>query len=344
MASEKKVFPHFKVYSPSDLSMQWFVYWRSDGKRHKRMTGINDHDTYDKRMAAAKKLIEELKKSYQPPPGKAMQRIWAAFQEDAISLRRKSWQSYQSVLRKLDKYLAGREPDADILQEWFKGLRIDLAPRTYNKHYETVARYLTKIGMVSLLDDVKKLRARSTPARYFQPHQVKRLKKHISDADPELWLFCSFIYYCAIRPNELRQLRVEHIEFYENKILVPGQVSKNHHTQYVAIPPAFKNDVMALMDRKPSAWLFPSKQKDGYPVSYNNMGTRHRKFLRKLGFGSAYKLYSWKHTGAVMAARAGVSLKELQLQFRHHSLDETDRYLRQMGVDTMLTIDKYPAL
>lgn len=344
MASEKKVFPQFKVYAPSDMGKQWFVYWRIDSKRYKRMEGINQHPTYDQRMEAAQRLIAEIKRTYQPPPGKAMQRIWDAFQEDAVSLRRKSWQSYQSVLRKLDRYLGGREPDADILQEWFRGLRSELAPRTYNKHHETVSRYLSKIGMVSLLGEVPRLRARSTPARYFQPHQVKRLKKHISEDDPELWLFCSFIYYCAIRPNELRQLRVEHIEFYEHKILVPGAVAKNHRTQYVSIPRAFRPDLLPLMERAPADWLFPSSQHPDRPVSYNNMGHRHRKQLRRLGFGPAYKLYSWKHTGAVMAARAGVSLKDLQLQMRHHSLDETDKYLRQMGVEAMVSIDKFPAL
>jgi len=34
----------------------------------------------------------------------------------------------------------------------------------------------------------------------------------------------------------------------------------------------------------------------------------------------------------VMAIKAGIGVKQLQIQLRHHSLDETDKYLRQMGV------------
>jgi hypothetical protein len=34
----------------------------------------------------------------------------------------------------------------------------------------------------------------------------------------------------------------------------------------------------------------------------------------------------------VTLAKAGASLKEIQLQMRHHSVEQTDQYLRQMGV------------
>ncbi len=62
------------------------------------------------------------------------------------------------------------------------------------------------------------------------------------------------------------------------------------------------------------------------------MYEKHKRILKKLNFGKGYCMYSWKHTGAIAAVKAGVSVKELQMQLRHHSLDETDKYLRQMGV------------
>ena len=75
------------------------------------------------------------------------------------------------------------------------------------------------------------------------------------------------------------------------------------------------------------------------------MSNRHRKILRALGYSSEYKLYSWKHTGAVALAKAGVGLKAIQLQLRHHSLDQTDEYLRQLGVeDFEELIEQFPAI
>jgi hypothetical protein len=72
---------------------------------------------------------------------------------------------------------------------------------------------------------------------------------------------------------------------------------------------------------------------------------RFRKVLNGLGFGNEYKLYSWKHTGAVASVRAGVGLKELQIQLRHHSLEEVDKYLRQLGVWDLANLeDRFPAI
>jgi integrase len=62
----------------------------------------------------------------------------------------------------------------------------------------------------------------------------------------------------------------------------------------------------------------------------------HARILKDLRFGKGYTLYSWKHTGAIAVAKSGrVGVKELQIQLRHHSLDQTDQYLRQMGVQDL---------
>lgn len=70
------------------------------------------------------------------------------------------------------------------------------------------------------------------------------------------------------------------------------------------------------------------------------------RLIRKIfGFGKGYTLYSWKHTGAIQAVKAGIGVKELQIQLRHHSLDMVNQYLRQMGVwDLGQLQEKFPGL
>lgn len=71
----------------------------------------------------------------------------------------------------------------------------------------------------------------------------------------------------------------------------------------------------------------------------------HRAILRELGYGPKYQLYSWKHTGAIRAVKSGISVRELQIQLRHHSLDQVQEYLRQMGADDLEKLNKrYPGL
>ena len=65
------------------------------------------------------------------------------------------------------------------------------------------------------------------------------------------------------------------------------------------------------------------------------MTNRHCAILKLLNFGKGYQMYSWKHTGAVAAVKAGIGVKELQIQLRHHSLDETDKYEEYKVKDLM---------
>ena len=49
--------------------------------------------------------------------------------------------------------------------------------------------------------------------------------------------------------------------------------------------------------------------------------------------------------GELRWLKAGVSVKELQMQLRHHSLDQVNAYLRQMGVmDMDNLVDRFPEI
>ena len=131
----------------------------------------------------------------------------------------------------------------------------------------------------------------------------------------------------------------------ENKIMMRAEISKNKKTQYIAIPSAFLSSLDFVYDLRPIDYIFQSPLDPTKPIGVNTMTRKHRVILKELGFTTEYKLYSWKHTGAVRAVENGVNLKELQMQLRHHSLDQVNEYLRQMGVTHMGNLkDKFPAL
>jgi len=60
--------------------------------------------------------------------------------------------------------------------------------------------------------------------------------------------------------------------------------------------------------------------------------------------GSDYTLYSWKHSGVVAAYNAGVDIKTIQSQCRHQSLEQTDIYLKSLGLGINKAINKIPGL
>ena len=86
---------------------------------------------------------------------------------------------------------------------------------------------------------------------------------------------------------------------------------------------------------------FPGMQQ----IPLNTMRTRHQKILKDLKFNTIrHKLYSWKHTGAVQFVKNGGLLKDLQLQLRHHSLDQVDAYLKDLGVGDSSYIINMPGI
>lgn len=87
----------------------------------------------------------------------------------------------------------------------------------------------------------------------------------------------------------------------------------------MAIPNAFFPTVKKkLSNRNPNEYVFPRGHYLS-PIGMNTMGRQHREILKEQGGDtSRYKLYSWKHTGAVAAVKAGIHIKQLQIQFRHY--------------------------
>lgn len=334
MQGEKKVFPlpTFRVYSPEDLSKKWFVYWYEGRKRRKKYGEINQHATPEARLKAARQLINQIKSEITRRVSKTEDTLQGYMQAHASRWRQRTMEQYQSVVAVLLGYLAGRELTQALLEAFLESILASRHPTTYNKYIAILSRIFRGAGLYFDFQGIEKAKAQATPARYFQRHQAKLLLRRIDEADPELGLFVRFLYYCFIRPKELRMLRVGDVLLEEGEIRVPGEVSKNTKTQFVVIPAAFLPCLNFLYENKPGDFIFPSPADASKPVSKNNMYRRHKAILDELNFGDGYTLYSWKHTGAVMAAKAGISIKELQLQLRHHSLDETDKYLRQMGV------------
>ena len=173
--------------------------------------------------------------------------------------------------------------------------------------------------------------------------EIELLKNEISVSDPELWSFIQIIYNSFMRPNEIRQLKVSDIRLSDRMIYIDASISKNNKSEFVTIPDSLIDSIINLVQFKNSGdWLFPGKRTC---ISKNRMNDRHRPFLQKHNFSEDHTLYSWKHTGVVRAYKAGVDLKRIQLQCRHHSIAQTDTYLKSMGLYENLEIKlKMPPL
>lgn len=335
------------MYAPKDLGKRWFVYWYDqDGKRIRRDAGINKHKTAKRRMKAAEDLIQEIKRLYVAIRyvSNSEKALYAQLEENKGKWAKETCEEYRGILRKFCGYLNGEEITEQLLRRYMATIRMEYKSASWNKHRHFIHSMMSGAGFPEYWwDTLSPMKVNSTPARYFQSYQATQLGEAIKEGHPQLWLYVQFMFYTFIRPKELRKLKAGDVLLDAGEIRIPCDISKNDKTQYVAIPDEFLEELEFVREMPPGKLLFPGK--DGNELGKNTMRRRHKKFLIDLEFGTEYTLYSWKHTGAVALAMEGVSVKEIQMQMRHHSLDQTDEYLRQLGIrDVVHLREAFPNL
>lgn len=281
--------------------------------------------------------------------------------ENCGHLRRKTTQTYQSQLRTLYKWLKKNNlASSGIATFTAEHARtfINYLSNELKRHNTTRNNYTTNLksifaslklkGIINVnpFDNIGHVRSSKTSKKPFNKHQRETLKKIFFTRDKELWLFVQIMYYCFIRPKELRLLEIRDIDLFEGKICVRGEIAKNRVTMDVRIP---KQLLQILIKRKlnlypQNYYVFGKEGKPGAkPCSTNYFSGRHLKILRELGYTKDYALYSWKHTGVISAVKGGIHIKDLQSQLRHQSLDEVQEYLKDLGVmDSDDLRDKFP--
>lgn len=183
---------------------------------------------------------------------------------------------------------------------------------------------------------IKKLPEQSGKNFPFSKMQVAAIKKEMLKSDPDLWKFVKCIYHLFVRPVELMQVRIRDIDFRTNQVIIHSSVGKNKRQLPVEIPKSFIKEFKSWkIEKHPEDWfLFGYKLKPG-PKEYhtNRVTERHTAILRKCKITDKnYTLYGWKHSGNVDSYLAGVDIWDLMRQNRHHSLEQTEKYIRSMGL------------
>ena len=165
------------------------------------------------------------------------------------------------------------------------------------------------------------------------PEEIRKLLlTTMRQEEPQLALVCELEYYCAIRPNELRQLRIRDIDLRSASIRIPANISKNRTTQSVDLPRQMLEKLRQWkVDEYPPHFFLLGTQGvpgiEGY--GKNTLRFRFERIREKLHLSSEYKLYSFKHSGGVELVNAGVDTWQLQRHFRHSSIATTEAYLRR---------------
>ncbi len=361
MTREKKFFVPYLATSNNNINTRWFVFWYEPvpgtnlRKRKKCHGRINSFKTIQERIARANDVISELrannfyyKDRSDKQPEQSETILHKAIAEK--SLRRHAKRFYTTHVRVFLKWLNAKPQSCNVYnaKEFLKHLANKGRSNTTINHYRNTLRtlYAQVVDEGKMKENpfakIKKLPESRQSQRAFTPAQVERIKQHLMKHDRELWMVCQWIFYCFIRPNELKQLKVKDIDFYNMTITIPGSISKNRKTQTVVIPEPFYADVNMLAKFHPERYIIGNGSEQ---VGDTNLGERFRKVCSELYFPKGYSLYSFKHTGAMWFAQKTKDVKALQRQLRHHSLDMVNEYLKNMNaLDNEVVRFEFPAI
>lgn len=218
---------------------------------------------------------------------------------------------------------------------------LGLSNKSHNKHLgvlETLFNFYMQRQHIKVNPFVMIKPLAERPGRHtaFTADQVAKVKQACELAqDHQLWLFLNFIYYTLARPqSELRLLRV--CDILEKTIRIDADNAKNNRTAHVLIPPPLERLIEHHQIRSypGSYYVFTLDGTPGVkPVYEKYFYNQHRRILTLLKMTEqTYDLYGWKHTGVIALYKATKDIKLVQRQCRHSSLDQTDKYLRDLGL------------
>jgi integrase len=201
--------------------------------------------------------------------------------------------------------------------------------------------YITKNPVYKLSD---KGVQKDCAAQPFSILERQMLKNAIENENPQLWLACQIQFYCAIRPNEMRLMKVSWIDFDNKQLRVPCETAKNRTTEFVDIPDILLAELLKhnLHRCNKDFFIFGKNgQPDSEHWGKNHFRNYFNKYRKMLNIPADRKFYSWKHTGAITLIQNGAQPYDLMEHLRHKDFSTTEKYLKKRVKNPLKRIDKF---
>jgi integrase/recombinase XerD len=187
-------------------------------------------------------------------------------------------------------------------------------------------------------EEIARQKAPDKARREFTATEQAIIAQAIAAQNAGLYLALLLLYYCFIRPTEMRGLRLKDIDLERQLITVPASISKNKKTQRVTIPDVLAEPLRSgLMPQAPDYYFLFGPGLTPHPrrsCGKNAMNYAHRSILEDLqakeliGDIQGLSFYSWKDTGLTdQAQEAG--LLDLMRQARHSDPSITMIYINR---------------
>lgn len=348
-----------KLYDANnDLAQRWFVFYsfrhpETAKMRRFRVFVSSTLLTAAARRDRARDLIRtiniKLKEGWNPFQAEALQLITAKAAIEKVleikksQIRLRTYYTYKNIVKQFGIFLEKRKLERITIDE-FSFLHavdyLDWSQVTYSLQNRTVN--YRRMHMKALFNELiyrnyietnpfnktKHLAETETSINAYSPESLALIRSNLRVYDHDLFIIAFLVFYCFIRPQEIVRMRIKDIDLKNHKIVLPGKTTKNKKSEMVEIPNPLQKE-LKLMDLNfpPEYYVFGKKFKRSLvPMAPTRIAGAWAEWTKSVKIDN-FGIYALKHTGAGMAVEAGINVRDLQLQLRHHSLEMTQEYL-----------------
>ena len=207
----------------------------------------------------------------------------------------------------------------------------DVTPRTYNNYLKLGRTLLNWLCDHEYISDNPFARIKAKKVwrkrRTLIPcADRQRIMDYLEQTDREFLLYLRLICISLIRPKEVRELRCGDIDLANHRIIVRGDIAKNHYDRYCVISNQIGRDlidVMQLANRDPYEFLFYGRSKQHYLRKWE-------KLRAALNLPPEYQQYTFRDTDLTNYLKHGVDALTVMQLAGHSDLKITSIYARHI--------------
>ena len=229
---------------------------------------------------------------------------------------------------------------AHAFLDWLAGLS-QIGNTTWNNYKQAIKFLFNMFVKRKMISEnpflgIKNKTEAPTKNHPFTDEELEKIWAHLRANNTFLYKVSLLLYYCYIRPIEITRIQIKEVQLDQDRFALPASKTKNRKARYPKIPPRLKEEMARMqIEKYPSDYFLFGRGWDISvdPIRRTQITDAFTAVFKKLGITDR-NLYSFKHTGVINAYRAGVKIKAIKEQCDHATLDETDNYMRSLGIET----------
>lgn len=366
--------PKVKSY-PLETGIDWYVWFRFNGGNPIRVrTGLNSIPDYSERLEEANLLAEVLKerleKGWVPDNStkvskscRVIEAINYGFEQKKLSVKKNTADNFQSTVNffteaikklKFDKMIVANfeRGHAKAVLEYLKKEK-SWTNKNYNKHlgylrsmfYEVLEAEYTKTNPFNDIKNLKVVKSLSNVPP--TDEEMKLICDQLQSKNYGFYIFYLLIYYCGIRPEELRNFKIKHLDFKTKSIELDAEFTKNGKDRIIPMLGNIFELLKPYQDCDPEYYVFGTWVPNGgrhsqknwflpnpYQIKEDTPNKQWNKLIKK-ELGINKNLYSGKHKGADDKRAAGMDIKTICAIFGHSETEMTERYMHSLKIERL---------